>query len=97
MHSVLGGVSPFLCYLCTSASSTSALMYGVSSHTKFHTYETRHPTWPSQTVNPHTSARDHPPCKTASEIVHYDPFWIHLDGASLLKRHRYWPQVSPPQ
>src|SRR5437588_4013974 len=97
MHSVLGGVSPSLYYLCTSASSTSALMHGVSSQTGFLTYETRRPTWPSQMVNPHTSARDHPPCKTASEIVHYDPSWIHLDDASLLKCHLYWPEVSPPQ
>src|SRR3954469_14887654 len=50
-----------------------------------------------QTVNPHTSAQDHSPCKTASEIVHYDPSWIHLDDASLLKGHLYWPEVSSPQ
>src|SRR3954467_6447023 len=97
MHSTPGGVSPSLYCLCTSASSTSALMHRVSSQTKFRTSETRLPTWPSQTVNPHTSARDHPPYKTASKIVHYDPFWFHPDDTSLLKGHPYWLEVSPPQ
>src|SRR3954464_7331871 len=97
MHSVSGGVSPFLYYLCISVLSTSALRHKVLSQTKFRTFWTRHPTWPSQMVSPHTSAREHPPCKTASEIVHYDPSWIHPDDASLLKGHPYWPEVSPPQ
>src|SRR3954462_3753056 len=95
MHSAPRGVFPSPYCLCTSASSTSALAHGVSSLTKFRTSETRPPTWPSQMVNPHISARDHPPYKTASKIVHYDPFWFHLDNASFLKHHLYSLEVSP--
>src|SRR3954463_4964114 len=97
MHSVSGGVSPSLYCLCISALTTSALKHVVSSQKKFRTFWTKHPTWPSQMVNPHTSAQGHQPYKIASENVHYDPSWIHLDSASLLKRHPYWPEVSPLQ
>src|SRR3954469_22222676 len=97
MHSMSGGVSPSLYCLCISVLTISALKHEVSSQTKFRTFWTRHPTWPSQTVSPYTSALDHQPCKIASETVHYDPSLIHPNGASLLKRHSYWSEVSPPQ
>src|SRR3954469_9518755 len=97
MHSMSGGVSPSLYCLCISALSISAQKHVVSSQTKFHTFWTKHSTWPSQMVNPHTSAQDHQPYKTTSEIVHYDLSCIHLDSASLLKRHAYWPEISLPQ
>src|SRR3954467_8629716 len=82
--------------LVHSALTILALKHEVSSQREFRTFWTKHPTWPSQMANPHTSAQDHQPYKIASEIVHYDPSCIHLNSASLLKRNPYWPEVSPP-